>query len=168
MKKKCRKLVLAGLVLGLMLGCTSMKAGNYGSIAPDDSIEKSFLAGTLKPGLTYYYLSSEDSPYVIIGVDKSLVLDDAREWRLMEPQSSGRLRRVVQSSYDVWRAQGYTFRGFKMLDQNGRYVGDWFSIWDMGIIHPVLYSKDGDKILIYPPPFPRLESGPAGNERNHK
>lgn len=167
MKELSRKLVLAGLVL-LVLGCAGLKAGSYGSIVPDNAVEQAFLAGTLKSNLTYYYLSSEDSPYVIIGVDKNVVLDDAREWRIMEPQSSSHLRRVVQSSYDRWRAEGYTFRGFKMTDQNGQYMGDWYSIWDMSIIHPVLYSKDQGHVVIYPPPFPRLEPSPAGAEKNHK
>lgn len=162
MKKLSGKLISAVLIVIFISGCAGLKPGNYGSLQPDGAVEQAFMAGTLKPNLTYYYLSSEDSPYVIIGVDKNLVFDDIRAWRSMEPQLSTHLQRVVQTAYDRWRAQGYTFRGFKMIDQDGRYIGDWYSIWDINIVNPVLFSKDEGHVVIYPPPFPRLEPSPPG------
>lgn len=163
MEKLSVKLIIAGLIVLLIAGCAGLKPGNYGKIQSDAAVEQAFMAGQVKPNLTYYYLSSEDAPYVIIGVDKKLVLDDRRDWRLMQPQASEHMRRVVQDMYDRWRQQGYyNLRGFKMIDQNGRYIGDWYSIWDIKIINPVLFSKDETHVVIYPPPFPRLEPTTPG------
>jgi len=170
MKKFSTMLVVAGLVLLLIPGCAGLKPGKYGSLQADAAVEQAFLAGTLKPNLTYYYLASEYTPYVIIGVDKNLVLDDVRDWRLMEPQLSTHLQRVVKTTYDRWRAQGYDFRGFKILDQDKRYIGDWYSIWDINIVNPVVYSSKDDPahVIIYPPPFPRLEPSSPGRDINHR
>ncbi len=163
MKKLSFRLMLAGLIVIFISGCAGLKPSKYGSIQPDEAVEQAFMAGQVKPNLTYYYLGGEDAPYVIIGVDKNLVLDDRRDWRLLEPQLSEYLQRVVQLMYDRWRMQGYyNLRGFRMIDQDGRYIGDWYSIWDITIISPVLYSKDQEHVVIYPPPFPRLEpTGPG-------
>lgn len=155
MNKPAVKPALAVLAIFIVIGC----GGRYGSLSTDSAVERSFAAGTLKQNLTYYYLGSEDSPFVYIGVDKGLVLDDIREWRLIEPQTAARLQTLVKLSYDRWRGQGYTFRGFRMLDQDGRYAGDWYSVWDIDIVNPVLYSKDQSRIVIFPPPFPSLETG---------
>lgn len=160
--KLSSKLIVAALAAIFIAGCAGLKPGKYGTIRPDGSVEQSFMAGKMKPELAYYYLASETSPYVIIGVDRTLVLDNKRQWRVLEPQLSTHLQRVVQSMYDTWRAQGYTLRGFRMLDQDGRYIGDWYSIWDVNIINPVLYSKDQNSVVIYPPSFPRLEPSPPG------
>ena len=166
MKNIFRNIALAGFIslfIFNICGCAGLKPGNYGSLAPDGAVENAFTTGTLKPNLTYYYLASEDTPFVIIGVDKNLVLDDAKDWNLMVPQLSEHLRRVVKLSYDRWRAEGYTFRGFRILDQDGRYIGDWYSIWDMNTVNPVIYSKDQGHVVIYPPTSPRLEPSPAGS-----
>lgn len=162
MEKNSGKLIAAGLIVFFIAGCAGMKHGKYGSIQPDGAVEQSFTAGRLKPELTYFYLSSEDAPYVVIGVDKNFILDDRREWRLLQPQTSAHLKTVVQSMYDRWRQQGFTLRGFKMIDQGGRHIGDWYSIWDIKIINPVLYSTDATHVVIYPPPFPALEPTTPG------
>lgn len=162
MEKLAARLITAGLIVILIAGCAGLNPGKYGSIQPDGAVEKLFTEGQAKPNLTYYYLSSEDAPYVVIGVDKKLTLDDKREWRLMHPQESAHLKSVVQSMYDRWRQQGYTLRGFRMIDQNGRYMGDWYSIWDVKVINAILYSKDETHVVIYPPPFPALEPTTPG------
>lgn len=160
MKRIARISLLACFVLVSAAGCAGTMTHKYGSLQADSAVAQAFAAGDLKPNLTYYYLSSEDTPYVIIGVDKNLVLDDAEAWRLMVPQLSTNLQRIVRLSYDRWRAQGYVFAGFRMLDQGGRHIGDWYSIWDINIINPVIHSREDNHVVIYPPPFPRLEPSP--------
>jgi len=158
------------LVIGLLVlaaGCAGALMQKYGSLQMDNSVEHAFIAGAMKPNLTYYYLASEEAPYVIIGVDKKLVLDDAESWNLMVPQISSHLQRVVKTSYDRWREQGFIFRGFRMLDQDGLYIGDWYSVWDITIVNPVLFSRDGH-VVIYPPPFPRMEPSGPGKEVDHR
>lgn len=133
------------------------KHGAQGSLQQDSAVDQDFMEGKVKPNLRYYFLGSEDAPYVIIGVERDIVLDNAQDWRVIDLKGSDDLRDIVQSMYDRWRQQGYSLAGFRIIDQNGRYLGDWYSIWDIKIISPVVFSKDYQHTEIYPPPFPRLE-----------
>lgn len=156
-----RGVFIAGLLILFLSACSSLNfSWQKGSIQPDSSVEKAFTQGTMKPDFKYYFLSAPDSPYVIIAVDGNLTLDNADAWRRWEPGMN--LGSTVQYMYDRWRMEGYSLRGYRMLDQNKRYVGDWYSIWDINIINPILYSKDETHIIVYPPPFPRLEPTAGG------
>lgn len=151
-------LATAAGILGLLaVWAYRAKHGNRGSIRRDSSVDQDFAAGKLKPDLHYYYLGSEDAPYVIIGVRSDIVLENAGDWRGLGPRGSDDLRDLLRSTYDRWRQQGYTLAGFKILDENGQHLGDWYSVWDINIINPVVLSKDRQHLEIYPPPFPRLE-----------
>lgn len=156
-------ILLAASLIILAVSCTFFKQhGGYGSLGGNSAVGSAFMAGQVNPNLYYYYLGAAAAPYVIIGVRKDLTLDDARDWRTFGPLAPGYLGQVTKMMYDTWRERGYTLQGFRILDQNGRYLGDWFSIWDINIINPVVFSKDAQHIEIYPPPFPRLEPSGAG------
>lgn len=143
-------------VIILVWACRN-KHGDQGSIQQDSSVDQDFMEGKIKPNLRYYYLGSENAPYVILGVEREIILDNARDWLVMDLKGAKNLKDIVQSMYDRWRQQGYSLAGFRVLDQKGRYLGDWYSIWDTKIINPFVFSKDYQHTEIYPPPFPRLE-----------
>lgn len=154
--------VLACILLVWACKTAAPRPGGYGSLQGDSAVAQNFLTGYINPDLRYYYLGSEAAPYVIIGVKREFNLDNSRDWRTLGIQAPGSFGTLIKMTYDAWRQRGYTLQGFRIMDQSGRYVGDWFSIWDVGIIHPVVYSKDEQNVVIYPPPFPRLEPSPAG------
>lgn len=160
---KCIFLVFACALL--ITACKSVtKPGGYGSLQGDKAVSQAFVAGEIKPNLNYYYLGSEATPYVIIGVRRDLILDNSQDWRTLEPQMPGYLSNLTKMMYDNWRQRGDVLQGFRIIDHNGRYLGDWYSIWDIYIINPVVLSKDEQHIEIYPPRFPRLEPSPGGSQ----
>ncbi len=125
-----------------------------GELQPDSIVDKAFAGGDVDPNMKYFYLNSPSTPYVIIGVNRNLVLANADDWRTMGPQED--LRDIVMGMYDRWHMQGYTLRGFRMFDQNKRDVGIWYSIWEPNIINAVIYPES-KHVIVHPPMTPRLE-----------
>lgn len=151
----CKKIIIAGIILLVLAAC----GGRYGGLQLNDRVEKSFVRGEIKPNMTYYYFGRAAAPDAIMALDKSFVLDNPDMWYPIVPQTSENLRGLVKMMYDRLRME-YSFpppsmRGFRMLDQHGRYVGDWYS--ELGTTTSVK-SDGGSRVLVYPP----RTSAPAG------
>lgn len=160
---KLRILMLAALSIALV-AC----GGRYGGITLDMAAEQGFLSGTVKPNLTYYTFGSSAAPGAVIGVDKGFVLANTDMWYPLTPQTSENLRALTRMMYDRYRADkpDVTLRGFRMVDQNGRYVGDWYSAWGTTT---TVKSDENNRVTIYQPSLPNLQSGSDGiNMRRHR
>ena len=59
------------------------------------------------------------------------MLDNTVMWTPMVPATTENLRGLVQMMYDKYRMMPgtITLRGYEMIVQNGRYLGDWYSPW---------------------------------------
>jgi hypothetical protein len=147
-----KKLVLPVIALLLL---TAACGGKYGGLQLSDRAEKSFLKGELQPNLTYYYFGREAAPDVIMGLDRGFVLDNPDMWYPIKPQTPENLRGLVRMMYDRVRMERPfpppSLRGFRMLDQYGRYVGDWYSLWGT---EAAIKSDGGTHVVIYPPRLP--------------
>ncbi len=142
-----RKLFFSILLL-VLIAC----GGKYGTLQLDDQVGQGFVKGELKPNFTYYYFGRADAPTVIMGLDKRFVLGNPDMWYPIQPQTSENLRVLVKTTSDALRMQMQTppdLRGFRMLDQNGRYVGDWYSL--MGAYSEI--QSTGNSVIIFPPEF---------------
>lgn len=146
------KFVILAIVVLVLAAC----GGKYGGLQLNDGVEKSFARGELKPNLAYYYFGRAASPDAIMALDKGFVLDNPGMWYPVVPLTSENLRGLVRMMYDRLRME-YSFpppsmRGFRMLDQYGRYVGDWYS--ELGTTTTVK-SDGGTHVLVYPPDISR-------------
>jgi len=156
-------LMLAALSIALA-AC----GGRYGGIALDMAAEQGFLSATVKPNLTYYTFGSSAAPGAVIGVDKGFVLANTDLWYPLIPQTPENLRALTRMMYDRSRMDrpDVTLRGFRMVDQNGRYVGDWYSAWGATT---TVKSDENNRVTIYQPSLPDLKNGPDGiNIRRHR
>lgn len=143
-----KRLILPGIFLLALAAC----GGSYGGLQLNDRVEKSFVRGELKPSMTYYYFGREAAPDAIMALDKRFVLDNPDMWYPIVPQTSENLRGLSKMMYDRLRME-YAFppptlRGFRMIDQYGRYVGDWYSAWETTT---TVKSDGGTHVLVYPP-----------------
>lgn len=157
-----KKLILAGIVLLIL---TAACGGSRGGLQLNDRAERSFVKGELNPNLTYYYFGRAAAPDVIMGLDRRFVLENPDMWYPIEPQTSENLRGLVKMMYDRLRMEQSfpppALRGFRMLDQYGRYVGEWYSLWDAST---TIRSDGGTLVLVYPPRISAPEGGTEGGE----
>lgn len=159
---RCIKIILAGTAVLVLAACAS---GGYGRLQLNDRVEKSFVKGELNPNLSYYYFGRAAAPDAIMALDRRFVLENPEMWYPISPQTSENLRFLVKMMYDRLRME-YSFpppdmRGFRMLDQYGRYVGDWYS--EMGTTTTVR-SDGGTRVLVYPPQISRGGEGTEGGD----
>ena len=153
-------IVLAGLSLiasmVLLIGAcatTGHRFASYGQIIPSDAVTEAFESYRIDPDLEYYISGPANEPFVIIGVDKRYTLVS----KLWKPQYfvneqlpyplQGRfsLRFLVDSMKLKHR---YNLRGFDILDNRGRDIGDWYSILPA---RTVVRMLDPDKVMILTP-----------------
>jgi len=155
-----KEMVIAAIVL-LLASC----GGSYGALQLSNPVERSFVKGELNPNLRYYYFGRAAAPDAIMGLDRRFTLADPDVWYPIEPQSSENLRALAKMMYDRLRMEQPfpppALRGFRMLDQYGRYVGDWYS--DLNTTTTVR-SDGGARVLIYPPQSTGPGLGTEGGE----
>lgn len=153
-------------LLFLLLAVISC-GGKYGGLQMNSQVEQSFAKGVLKPNMTYYYFGREASPDAIMALDKSFVLGNPDMWYPIVPQTSDNLRGLVKLMYDRLRMEQTIppdLRGFRMLDQKGRYVGDWYSLWNT-----TTYIKSTDNtVVISPPQLYQPTVRPEGERIRHR
>lgn len=157
-----KKLILPGILLLFLAACA---AGRSGGLQLNNRAETSFVRGELKPNLIYYYFGRAAAPDVIMGLDKNFVLENPDMWYPIAPQTSENLRGLVKMMYDRLRMEQPfpppALRGFRMIDQYGRYIGDWYSTWDTTTS---IRSDGGTHVLIYPPRISAPAGGTEGGE----
>lgn len=156
-----KRIILCGTMFLMIMAC----GGNYGGLQINDKVEQSFVRGEIKPNLTYYYFGREAAPDAIMALDKGFVLENPDMWYPIVPQTSENLRALTKMMYDRLRME-YSFppptlRGFRLLDQYGRYVGEWYSPWEYT---NSVKSDGGNRVLVYPPRVSAPGDGPGGGE----
>ena len=119
----------------------------YGSIKPNGKVMKSFETYEVKPDLIYYFSGSEMRPTAIIGVDKRLTLN-SELWKRID--ATQELKVLIQNIKENVSEYEETLHGFDILDNTGKYIGEWFSI--LGI-HTVIKTGKDNKITITTPPI---------------
>jgi len=146
---KTRFAILAAAFVLAFSAC----GGRYGGLQLNGGAEQAFISGAMKPNLVYYTYGSSASPDVVIGVDKSFALENRDSWYPLVPQTSENLRSLTKMMYDRYRMDRpeVTLRGFRMYDQHGRYVGDWYSAFGTTTS---IKSDESNRVVIYPPQLP--------------
>jgi len=151
-------------LLPILLLAVISCAGNYGGLRMNSQVEQSFVKGALKPNMSYYYFGREESPDAIMALDRKYVLGNPDLWYPIVPQTPGRVRGLVKMMYDRLRMEQNVppdLRGFRMVDQNGRYVGDWYSLWNTTT---TVRSTD-DTVVVGAPRLPYPTVRPDGGFR---
>ena len=93
--------------------------------------EQAFWTDYINADFDYYMCGSDKSPAAIIGVKKKFRLANFSMWTPIDPVTHEKLIGVVRKMFFNSRMQSQPKKlcGNQMFDQNGGYVGDWFSPW---------------------------------------
>jgi len=123
-------------------------SASYGSLTPDDRVLRSFESFEVKPNLSYYTSGAVTCPTAIMGVANHVSLD-SRLWG-KRVFTKDELVTIVQNMQGKAAELDRTLHGFRILDNKGRYLGEWYSV--LGITATVKVKKDGRIMITTPPP----------------
>lgn len=132
------------LIALLMTGCASIK--NNGKISSSADVGKAFQTATVVPGHTYYYTGPEAQPTVIIGINESYSLLNAKNFWIQVDNPKKALEDwnlTRNSSYEI----KYRNRGANILTPDGEKVGIWYSRYT----HTSVKFPDAKTVVIYTP-----------------
>jgi hypothetical protein len=137
----------AVIVIGFIILFGRRVRANYGSIKPNGKVTESFESFEVKPDLIYYFSGPETLPTAIIGVDTRFNLD-SRLWSRID-LTPEKLKTLVQNMKARVSERDETLHGFDILDNEGKYMGEWFSI--LGIHVVVKMGKENTVAITTPP-----------------
>ncbi len=137
-----REFLIAALCI-LLAGC----AGTY-ALRADNSVGLDFWRGVIKPDLNYFSFSPAREPEVIIGVNRNLVLVNSVMWQPVSPLTPENISTISQMMFYRWQIQNIQVQGYRMVDDKGRYVGEWYSPENFTT---EIYSRGGNRVYISPP-----------------
>jgi hypothetical protein len=146
MKNNIMKFGFLILALWAFVGCATMN-GPYGSITPDQAVEKNFEAFILDPGMNYYYSGPDIYPNALIGLKKAYVLDNDF-WKPVEPNPKT-FRHMIENMKYKAQSHGTAEHGFVMKDPQGNPIGVWYSI--LSIKTMVVKMGPDNKVMVYTP-----------------
>jgi hypothetical protein len=99
--------------------------GNYGRLAPNDNVKKTFETYQLPPNHTYYYSGSDASPRALIGIRNEYHLK-SKFWKPVE---------LTQKLLKRWLERGHTRVGYNLtrngseiLAPDGSQIGIWYAV----------------------------------------
>jgi hypothetical protein len=118
----------------------------YGKIKPSHDVTTAYESFSVDPELNYYISGSDTYPNAIIGIDKTWVLKPDL-WKKKD-LSSQDMKELVQSMRSKALEQNIMLHGFVILDNQGRKIGDRFSILGLNITAEIA----GEKSVTIPPP----------------
>jgi hypothetical protein len=139
-------IAFAVLLFGFIILFGRRVRANYGSIRPNGKVTDSFESYEVKPDLIYYFSGAETAPTAIIGVDKRLTLD-SQLWKMIEVTPE-KLETLVQNMKATVAEHDETLHGFDILDNQGKYMGEWFSM--LGIHVVVKMGKENNLAITTP------------------
>ena len=133
------------LALSTMIGCSMMKG--YGAIVLDDKAHGAFEAFHMDPLMNYYLCGAEDYPTVIIGLQKSYMLEN-ESWR---PVNTDRVlfREKIRSMQAIAKKYNHVQRGFAIKDPLGKPIGIWYSI--ISLENMTVRMGEGNKVDVFTP-----------------
>jgi len=133
--------------------------GKYGTLKASARADEDFQQYRRNEGLTYYTSGSDDCPTALMGIDGSFDLESSL-WK-KKTFAEGEFKTLIQSMQQRVASADQQLHGFEILDKNGQYAGDWYSI--MGI-HTVIANRGARGIVISPPPDDLYERHGGGRE----
>ena len=124
MKTTMQKYGVMLLSAFVLFGCAAFING-FGTLVPDQIAEKNFETYQVNPGMNYYFSGAEAWPDAIIGVNKTYTLG-ASLWTKIgaTPDVFKNLVSGMKS-----RPDSPSPRGYAILDDKGRQIGVWYSIF---------------------------------------
>ena len=149
LKSSLASIAYTGLATSF-LGCATSGShgglfGNYGDLSSSKEVTKSFRNYEVKPDHNYFRAGpKENSPNVILGLDKKYTLDNPRFWHPVDPNT---LQDLVVNMQDEASESDATLYGADILDHNKNDIGDWYSTANRTTVK----MKDGKRVTIYTP-----------------
>jgi hypothetical protein len=124
--------LLAVIVIAFIVLYRRRFGTQYGSLAPDARVRQNFEAFEVKPVLNYYTSGAEEYPTALIGVDKRWVLESTL-WKKRE-LSEDQMRTLVLNMQARVAERDDTLHGYRILDNRGAYLGEWYSIAGIHVV----------------------------------
>ena len=124
MKKAMQKYGVMLFSAFVLFGCAALING-YGTLIPDQIAEKNFETYQVNPDMNYYFSGAEAWPDAIIGVNKTYTLGNSL-WTKMAttPEVFKNFVSGMKS-----RPDSPDPRGYAILDDKGKKIGVWYSIF---------------------------------------
>ncbi|HUH66541.1 MAG TPA: hypothetical protein VLZ07_08910 [Syntrophales bacterium] len=131
MQRKLKNIFRAVCIVLLLLSsdCASVPVKNYGSIVADGRAMEAFDKFKVNPNYNYFYSGSEVYPNALIGLDKTYTLDSDL-WKKIDMTPS-KMKEIVMFMKDKAATVNLTtaLHGFAILDDKGKQIGVWYSIF---------------------------------------
>ena len=117
------------MLLLFTVGCASAPVKNYGSIVADGRVMQAFDKFKVNPNYNYFYSGSDVYPNAVIGLDKTYTLESDL-WKKVDMTPS-KLKEIVTFMKDKAATVNLTtaLHGFAILDDKGKQIGVWYSIF---------------------------------------
>jgi hypothetical protein len=150
-KMKTTKILLAVSVISVMLSMGGSSAmaqpfKDYGSIQPSNAVTRAFDSRQVNPDLDYYVSGPDESPDVIIGVNRGYSLDSTL-WKKVAVAPDA-LKDMISSMQSEAAEESVVLHGFNILSNEGMAIGVWYSPLD----NPTYVKMESDKMVDIPTP----------------
>ena len=136
-------------LMGIFMGCTGAMFQNMGRFEPSNTATGNFEKFVINKDYNYFLSGSDVYPVAIFGLKKDYIIDSDEDlWKKIDPKQeviselvSNIQRRLRECCID-------RPRGFDILDNQGRKIGEWYSMTGLII---AIQIREGGKVVIYPP-----------------
>ncbi len=147
-KEMNMEIIILGAVaaIAVILLLWRLSSGPYGSLSPSNEVTRSYTSYTVNPDSNYYTSGPADFPTAIIGIDKSVKLDN-NLWKAIDA-TPDKMRALVENMDLQAAEKNETLQGYDILDDRGRKIGSWFSL--LGIDVTIKPSKQDTFIITTP------------------
>lgn len=141
--------ILALMFIGLSTGCAGALLKNMGRFEPSNEATEHFEKSVVNNDYNYFRSGSEVYPVAIFGLKKSYTIDSDEDlWGKVEPNRKVIAELVLNMQMRLLACCTQRPRGFDILDDRGRKIGEWYSM--LGLIIGIKMKEEG-KVVIYPP-----------------
>jgi len=141
--------VLAVMLIGLFTGCAGTLLKDMGSFQPSNEATEHFEKTLINDDYNYFLSGSEVYPVAVFGLKKSYIIDSDEDlWGKVEPNKKIMAEMVLNMQMRLLECCMQKPQGFDILDQQGRKIGEWYSM--LGLIIGIKIKEEG-KVVIYPP-----------------
>ncbi len=135
------------LLLLVLAGCADFKM--RGSVEEDRDVTASFRSFEFRPDLNYYSSGPDAHPHALMGLKKDYVLDSDL-WKRVNNEAE--LKAMVWGMNKDAREMYTNVRGFRILDNEGKAIGAWYSHVSK---RATLIMTGEKRVLVYTPDVSR-------------
>jgi hypothetical protein len=153
MDEKTFVLIVVALFIGVSAIFISCSGEDSGMLKPSETVTANFQSFRPSAHLDYWFSGPESYPLAIIGVEKRLRFDSAKQWIKAGPGEDA-LKRLIEGMHSKALQLNQNLRGFEIVDQRGERVGEWYSTAEM---RAVIKRTGIDSVEIWPPSPPKVE-----------